>query len=446
MTHPVAQRRGNVLEPAASHSAGAPPAGLVSTVGSSAQLDAADGVSSPRETGTASGVPGVNVAERRRGQRPLCGGVGAEPPLPGQPRDGPSTDTGASAPSSLDTRDITRPPGDRSPESPGRHAWITEVGELTKQHRSIRAAEYRDRGLEVYAEKRALGYSRMYADDSWRWHRDRARGQRERPERVLNCGATIVRVECCECGNFYEKTNGCRVVLLCLRCRGAIAREKRAKFMRARATVVEDAAARGLLRVNRRGGRWSEKFVTLTAPHVAEHDIATRIRLHHAAWGIFLKRLNRHLRSVNAHHSTQWYRCFEWEPGSDRRGHPHIHMWMFSPYLDRERLLLHAWQDSLVAAGYPPESMRDRALHVEEATGDAGSAAELIKYMTKDITADGERVPPHLYAEVYEVIDRYRVTQGSSGFMKLADRDKRCECGAQSWNRSVVESARPESE
>jgi hypothetical protein len=51
--------------------------------------------------------------------------------------------------------------------------------------------------------------------------------------------------------------------------------------------------------------------------------------------------------------------------------------------------------------------------------------------MTKDIDANGDKIPPSIYAELYKSLDDRRLTQGSRGFMALANRERpRCECGS----------------
>jgi hypothetical protein len=59
-----------------------------------------------------------------------------------------------------------------------------------------------------------------------------------------------------------------------------------------------------------------------------------------------------------------------------------------------------------------------------------GAERELIKYLTKDINASGEKVAPEIYAEVYKALDARRNTQASQGFMGKGKGEKRvCECG-----------------
>jgi hypothetical protein len=128
----------------------------------------------------------------------------------------------------------------------------------------------------------------------------------------------------------------------------------------------------------------------------------------------------------------EWFRVLEWTPGeSDDFGHPHLHLWVFSCYLEFD-LLRAAWRLALIKAGGPAELCRIVIVHIAEFDARGGRGAqELIKYLTKDIDAKGQKISPHVYAEVYKSFDGRRMTQASRGFMALAEQEaKRCECGA----------------
>lgn len=129
----------------------------------------------------------------------------------------------------------------------------------------------------------------------------------------------------------------------------------------ARDALIEDPAYRGLLNPLRRRGRWSEKFLTLTAPPKDE-SIRGRIALVLNAWARFLKRLNTELRRLRAGGTTEWLRVLEWTSGDDGKGHPHIHVWLFSPFLSVE-LLRDFWRDSLAEEGCVVERP---VIHIEE--------------------------------------------------------------------------------
>jgi hypothetical protein len=247
---------------------------------------------------------------------------------------------------------------------------------------------------------------------------------------VLDCGSTLLRVWCEGCGVVSEFSLGCKSVLLCAACRAVIAARKRATFKLARAAVLAEAKSRGLLVASPKHGRWSEKFLTLTAPHVQTDTIRLRIERVFNAWPRFLRRLNKHFKEHRIK-SVEWIRVFEWTPGeSDKLGHPHLHLWIFSPFLPQD-MLQRAWEAALLEAGCPPELTVGRTLPYIKPVTDAEDASnELIKYLLKDIDANGEKVAPVIYAQVYETIDGRRSMQASRGFMGRArQEEKRCECG-----------------
>ena len=244
----------------------------------------------------------------------------------------------------------------------------------------------------------------------------------------MSCGAEVIRSTCQACGCSHERPGRCSNSLLCVRCRGAYQAIKRAAFLRARLSVLSEATARGLMR-NRRKGRFSEKSVTRTTPHLEDDATASTIDRIAGAWGYFRRALEQHLTAKDAP-TFDWFRVFEWTIGSDGLGHPHIHVWMLSAYLypDHVREL---WRAALVKAGCPPH-IRTVLVHIEEfKPSDGRGAQELIKYLTKDIDANGDKVPSAIYAEVYEAFDGRRMTRASRGFMALAKQEaRRCECGA----------------
>lgn len=193
------------------------------------------------------------------------------------------------------------------------------------------------------------------------------------------------------------------------------------------------AEVKGLLRIDRRGGRWSEKLLTLTAPHVVGDTVGERIARVLSAWRLFLKRLNAFLRSIAAHTSSAWFRVFEWTPGNDGKGHPHLHVWFFGPFLEQP-MLRDWWATAL--------GVEDAIVDIKEVHDSRGAAQELIKYLTKDIDANGDKIAAELYAEVYMALDEKRLTQASRGFMRLAGTGPLpCECGAALPKR--VRRARP---
>lgn len=299
------------------------------------------------------------------------------------------------------------------------------MGELTAAHRAARAARFAKLAKKRLWQRRAEGYSDLYAKTDGAWYSARERAQLERPSRVLECGAETLQITCQGCGLVHEQRSGCRIGLLCVPCRGALAAAKRAVFRAARLSALADAKARGLLRPERRGGRWSEKFLTLTAPHGPLDSIDARIERVLDAWPRFLRKLNAFWKR-NDVRSAEWFRVFEWTPGSDELGHPHLHLWVLSPFLPRDDIE-RWWGEALAeATGRRSEHV---IIDVREVFSD-GAEHELIKYLTKDITADGQKLAPELYAEVYKALDGQRSTQASRGFMGRAAVERHaCECG-----------------
>jgi len=180
------------------------------------------------------------------------------------------------------------------------------------------------------------------------------------------------------------------------------------------------------MNVQRRGGRWGERFLTLTAPHVPGDTVTERILRVLNAWKFFIRKFQvwqreRKLKSV------EWLRVFEWTPGEDDgSGHPHLHIWIFSQYLDRE-LLLEWWLAALHREGCTTDTA---IIDIRSVNDPHAISSELIKYLTKDIDAQGDKISPDLYAEVYSALDGRRALQASRGFMRLAERQPpACECG-----------------
>lgn len=309
--------------------------------------------------------------------------------------------------------------------------WLHELRDLTKVHREDRARHFDEGAKRKRAQARLRGAPEVSAQMDARWHVSRAEGQRKKIENVQACGSEKLRITCQNCGAGHDRPGRCGNSLLCVPCRGALAAEKRRKFLLARLAVIAAAERRGLLNPRRHGGRYSEKFLTLTSPHLAGDSVASRIARTAEAWVSFRRWLKKYVKS-RAAPTFEWFRVLEWTPGkSDDFGHPHLHLWVFSCYLDFE-VLRAAWRLALIKAGGLAELCRVVIVHIEEFDARGGRGAqELIKYLTKDIDANGKKISPDVYAEVYKAFDGRRITQASRGFMALAEQEAmRCECGA----------------
>jgi hypothetical protein len=367
-------------------------------------------------------------------------------------------------------------------------AWTREVETLTRPYREGRARELaataaHKRELARRVSEARVQLSRAVApeathlpysadiENAGRWHRQRARGQRERFERVDGCRRFVgVQLLCEACGTFRDEPARCRTALACTSCRGKIAYEKIAKLSRSRQAALRYCAKRGLLRHNRQGGRWSEKLTTLTVPHLQGHDIGGRIGFARECWRrfgrAFRKWLSEHPDNVrkkstgkrteaildpHGHLYSRWLKNHEWTPGDDNRGHPHFHMWFLGPWLPRD-LLSTFWRDAMIDAsrddpGCAHMTEEDRArvfqyaiVDVRQCKPGPSALREVIKYLFLDLLeGDGgrTRLPPEQWAQVYEAFDGTRSTQGSPGLMLLAKREAgeaetgaQCPCGA----------------
>lgn len=206
-----------------------------------------------------------------------------------------------------------------------------------------------------------------------KWHAGRERGQRERFERVRACGSRVLIAHCSECnmgmgkdGSDRAIPEGCGVRRVCQRCDAFGARNRRARFGGARGRVFVDAHRFGLRRKFREGGRYTEKMLTLTIPHVALEDCSGEVRERSSstlqariegvwlAWPKFWRRVMQHLKKRGERWITQ-HRAFEWTPSIDGTGHPHFHVYLFSPFID-VREIRRWWAAALRKVGVPVET------------------------------------------------------------------------------------------
>lgn len=245
------------------------------------------------------------------------------------------------------------------------------------------------------------------------------------------------------------------------------------------------------------GGWWGERFLTLTLPH--RGDPVERIEVLNQTWtrcwrtmrdelrpklqgrsgvrgehiprGVSARKADamhpaqRHFRASLTHkksktlarHDTRetgdyelalfdllsYFRVIEWTPGDDGKGHPHVHAWLFSQFLDQAWIERHwsaAWshvqRERLHGGDHPKAGPIEEAktiVHIEAAR--EGIERELVKYLTKDWEIDGSggarRVAPEVFAQVYAYLDGKRRRQSSAGFsMWGVEPLKQCPCCA----------------
>lgn len=277
-------------------------------------------------------------------------------------------------------------------------AWDSDVARLTEPYRERRAREHEAKAKEQRREVKVERAARLEAEAeiarregdaaafvpvpytgdvalAGRWHRQRARGQRERFDRVDSCTKNeIVDIRCEACGAKSERAARCRVALVCTSCRGKIAGEKQAKLALNRRAALDLVAKAGLLRTKRHGGRWSEKFMTLTIPHFACQDIPRRVAFGRAALARFAPMFAKWLREhpdggfldSRGHRLARWLRHAEWTPGDDERGHPHWHFYFLGPFIEEREggrhVLGDMWRRALVLAAKDFAELRGAAL------------------------------------------------------------------------------------
>lgn len=299
------------------------------------------------------------------------------------------------------------------------------------------------------------------------WHASRARTKRELFERVQNCGTTEghrVTLVCKGCKDARTIEVGCGSKWFCPTCRVQQVIKFRKDFERKRLGLVTAAQRAGLTRRRQqKGERWGERLITFTLPHRGTPE--ERIDVLRATWLRFWRLLRARLApdlqgssgisfDVQAHNRPDGRRepvreelsllevlsylhVFEWTPGKDDLlGHPHLHVWMFSRYLDSKELLHPLWtraywevRRGMVEIG-PIEEPALLVPDVRAANEDV--AHELIKYLTKDweVSGDGaKRAAPDVFARVYAQLDGRRLKQSSAGFAKWAvEKANFCPC------------------
>ncbi len=122
---------------------------------------------------------------------------------------------------------------------------------------------------------------------------------------------------------------------------------------------------------------------------------------------------------------------FEWTPGKqDGLGHPHMHVWLFSRFIEQSLLEL-LWRKAY--AHVTEQDWHDvPRLVVDVRAARPDVAHELVKYLTKDWEVEAgtaKRVKSEVFAQIYDELDGKRMRQSSSGFAMWAVA-KVCACPA----------------
>lgn len=299
---------------------------------------------------------------------------------------------------------------------------------------------------------------------------------------------------CSSCGEERRRAPKlCGAARLCLRCRRKRAEIYQRRFAEARAPALRAARAAGLMRRGAPGGAWGERFVTLTVPHSG--DPAEDAREATRAWARLLRRLRDHWREVLEEDTSEgharwlvrehvrYLRALEATPGTDDRGHAHLHIYLLSPYV-AQPVLAHLWARSLSApyrerapevdvaelleATPGGERQRERVRRVlRTRRGRHGRALvrarrpvvdvrrcrhrverELVKYLVKDaqwVHGTLVHADPDAFGRLYAALDGRRTVVASRGWLRR-HRLEACPCcdGEHVHIVTDAESASPE--
>lgn len=217
-----------------------------------------------------------------------------------------------------------------------------------------------------------------------RWYEGRAGAQMTRFDAVRSCGSAVLNVSCRMCReSLTEEPIPCRcgVARVCASCAEEKDQKRRERIAAARERAIIEGTAAGVMCPHRRGGAFSEKMLTLTVPHFLRDecrevyddagerkkdvlsettgfglntDVAARVAALRLAWPRFVRIVRRALKRSDPEGAKQfaYYRFFEWTRGHDGLGHPHFHVYLFSPWLDA-KWLARVWASCLDAVGAP---------------------------------------------------------------------------------------------
>jgi len=246
---------------------------------------------------------------------------------------------------------------------------------------------------------------------------------------------------------------GCGSHWFCPKCRQRTAARIRREFERKPLGLVTAATRAGLTRRDQqRGNRFGERLLTLTGPHIG--TTRERIQMLHATWRRFWRLLTDELRpqllgpggisiddvpngfpravldpdsnELAMYDLLSYFRVFEWTPGADGKGHPHLHVWLFSRFIERDHIKA-MWEaayhdvERKRSTIIGPTERRSLVVDIRKAGGDVSH--ELVKYLTKDweVTTDGaKRASPAAFAQLHTEMDGKRMRQSSAAFAMWA--------------------------
>lgn len=279
--------------------------------------------------------------------------------------------------------------------------------------------ELRAWGGRVYGTVAAPAAEEHAALRSAKFWEGRASGQEKRFDNVRACGHRVMRVTSKVCGyELAELPARCGVVRICKACAVHRANKRRRAVARGREDLILDSRRNGQGYRGRAGGRFTEKMFTLTIPHFGyskiepgsklaaccddygiRTSIAARVQGLRLAAPIFLAKCKRYFGNQmkrtpralgadpNDRKAVRFYRLLEWTLGSDGNGHPHFHIYAWTPYLPFP-LLREWWAECLRSVGVPVDwRITDAGERVSNVNADvrmlatvgAAELAELIK-------------------------------------------------------------------
>lgn len=191
-----------------------------------------------------------------------------------------------------------------------------------------------------------------------------------------------------------------------------------------------------------------------------EDDVAGGKRPRHALPCLSCAAWRDRRRAMKAKHDGPdfTYRAFEWTPGGDGYGHPHLHCWVFAPYLSKP-LLRRFWRRALTRAGLqtvdaymavvldirsiasrPQDFHRElvkRADAIKLArltiAGNRNGGESVVAYADgwslADVDKEGRRVPVDVAAQVYEALEAKRIVQTSPHLLDVVISSVCSDCG-----------------
>lgn len=326
--------------------------------------------------------------------------------------------------------------------------WDSELRQSSRG--TVRLVRDLDEPVERWRERVLAECERRIES---RWHDERARAEVERFDRARRCGEDYTgQLRCKTCGARQAGRDGvvrdvlatCQAFLICPRCR--LARRDRYR-RRITLGIIEACAAVRRARAHTGRDRLSSRFLTVTLPAL-EGGAEEQARVVRGAWRRFANSWRNSWRKSGRAELCRYVRVVEATSGTEGQGHVHAHAWVLSPFVRHHRLRA-MWGRALIAEGVPRSAIPHRAksellaellelgdretyawakrtlsrevpwpvLDVRAAKGPAADvAAELAKYLCKDLAANGEELEPELFAAIFRGLAGGRLATASRGF------------------------------